>query len=203
MVKYPSGRLYIWGLKQMGYNVKNYDNESGMVTFAVRPVRKAHESVVRFSCTQTPQPWTPRLSPLHDHSPLECGYIPGTTIQVQVLIEDQAVSLYKISNTQTMWIPNEKLGHECCEGKLAPEEMTPIGIVYLHGFIPVKAFETDESLFVDIDGVLCTVNKDVVKEKDPEMQYLTDHREQETLAYMADYRKRRQETNKLLALAVF
>jgi len=203
MVAHASGRMYIWGLKQMCYQVKSHIKETDIVTFGVRPIRKAHSSVVRFSCTQTPQVWAPRLSPLHDHSPVECGYIPGTTIQVQVLIEDQAVSLYKISNTQSMWIPNEKLGHECCEGKLPPEEMTPIGTVYLHGFIPVNACETDESLFVNIDGVYCTVNKDVVKDKDPEMNFLVDHREQETRAYMADYCTRRQQTQKMLALAVF
>ena len=134
---------------------------------------------------------------------MECGYIPGTTIQVQVLIEDPAVSLYKISNSQVMWIPNEKLGHECCEGKLPPEEMTSIGIVYLHGFIPVNACETDESIFVNINGVLCTVNKDIVKDKDPEMEYLLDHREQETRAYMSEHIERRGQTQKLLALAVF
>lgn len=203
IVEFPSGRMYIWGLKQMGYNVKSFDKSTGVVTFAVRPVRKAHISVVRFNCTQTPQPWSARLSPINDHTPVEFGYIPGTTISVQVLIEDPTVSLYKISNTQSMWIQNDKLGHECCEGKLAPQEMTSIGIVYLHGFIPVIAFETEESLFVNIDGVFCTVNKDVVKDKDPELAYLLDHRNQETRAYLAEHRNRREQTHKLLPLAVF
>ena len=197
-------RLHVWGLKEMFYRIRTHDSDTDVITFAVRPLRKAHISVVRYICTLEDQSWVARPSHLKNTSPVECGYIPGTTIRVHVLIEHPTISLYKISNTFSMWIPNDELRTEClCEGKLAPEEMTRIGTVYLHGFIPVEAFESDESLFVNIDGVYRTVNKDVVKDKDPDMAFLSTHRQQEKLTYMSNHRKRREQTQKLLALAVF
>lgn len=206
MVEFPRpGKYYnIWGLKEMFYKVKDYNRKTKVLTFAVTPIRRAHVSVIRHGITQTPVWGSARISPLHNHAPVEIGYIPGTTIPVHVLIEDEPISLYKISIEFGMWIPNELLGVECCEGKLPPEDLTSIGTVYLHGFIPVEAKqgEDDDHVFVLIDKIYRTVDKSVIKPKDPDMAHLENYRKEEREEYMCDYYERLTQPDKLRSVAV-
>ena len=138
----------IFGISELTYRMKKYDHTSGIVTFDTSPVRRAHVSVLRQSQTMRhlgghTYHWNYSSVSLKDQTtPLDWGWIAGTSIHVKTCIHDPAVSLYKFDKHNIFhWIPIEEITTRHPSFGSPGEDMTIVfPEVYVHGLpIPFVA----------------------------------------------------------------
>jgi hypothetical protein len=198
--------LYVWGLQTLALSKKDFNTETGVMTFKTTPTRKAHVSVLRTHCTMPhlkghTHTWDWSLESLaNDPTPVEHGYIVGTTIPVSCFIQSE-ISLFKITKDLSAWIPNTHVTTQLDNlGSVA--RLTQGSPAYVHGLpIEFTAYGGDENITVGIGREYWKVKAEFVFSKPShEHAYLMFHRQDDLIMYMKDYRRRK--IKKILAIAV-
>lgn len=182
-------------------HLKSYNKASGVVTFGTTPVRKAHISVLTNAMIQPN--FEKRVSLVDDTSAVEYGCIKGTNIHVNMVIERKRISLYRFENgKEATWIPHEFIDSNPTEyPSHTVTKAYPIGIKYLHGFIPVDAYKTEyEHVLIRLpgDNIATSWSKKEYVHDQPTQPHLVNFREHEKDAYMVERHKRLKEIRPLI-----
>jgi len=118
--------------------VKKFNELTGVVTFATSPVRRAHYCVLR----------NVELPAFHFKQRVD--FLVGTSARVKLVHGDEEIGLYLIGN-DAFWIPKIFIGTE----PVATQQVNTakfIGTVFLHGFIPMEAYETGSKMLLRLPG---------------------------------------------------
>ena len=113
----------IFGLKELTFPFKYFDEDTQVITFDTEPVRKAHISVVRSYKSMAhlgghSQSWKSswnRRSCRNTKIAVDVAYIAGTSIIAHTLIQGKTISFCKMNtyyskyDILTQWIPNHEL----------------------------------------------------------------------------------------------
>jgi hypothetical protein len=195
----------IFGLKELTFPFKYFDEESQVVVFDTEPVRKAHISVIRDYKSMLhlgghSQSWQSDWNSVSYRdmlTPVDSAYIAGTSIRVHTLIQGDNISFCKMNtyynkyDILTQWIPHLELStHEPhFSEKWDNKHFVRIehGIlsngVYVNGlpFKFIAAVPENHPLLKEDQQKLLTAEK----EKYPDLEYFTG---QENMMFVYLYR---------------
>jgi hypothetical protein len=187
----------VFGLKELTFPFKFFDEESQVITFDTEPVRKAHISVVRSYKSMAhlkghSQSWSSswnRRSLRDMTAPADVSYISGTSIICHTLIQGNKISFCKMNtyyskyDILTQWIPHVQMTTSAPVFSLEGDENQFVRIkegllsngVYVNG-LPYKFIaavpENHPLLTEDHQSLL-----DREKEKYPEKEYFSGQEE--------------------------